>query len=271
LAPGGIVVRYAQPLVPARFLAREKRFLVHARLDDGRRVVAHTNNTGSMQGCLAPGARIWLSPATGTARKLRWTLEIVDAPAARPPGRRAGPIKVGVNTQLANRIVREAVDEGVIAELVEPGRLRAEVVADSSGSRIDFVREGDGARARTWIEVKNVSLVVAGQGRFPDAPTARGRRHLATLAARRAAGERAVLVFCIQRGDATSMAPADDIDPAYGRALREAVAAGVEVVPYRARVTLAGVTLQDRLPLELDGCGAATPPRPRGPRPEGAP
>ena len=126
-----------------------------------------------------------------------------------------------------------------------------------SRSRIDFVLETEPgtdttAAAPTWVEVKNVSLVTAGRGLFPDAPTERGRRHLVALAERAAAGERAVLVFCIQRGDAQSMAPADDIDPHYGRLLREVAATGVEVLPYRARVTLDGIALRDRLPLVLD-------------------
>jgi sugar fermentation stimulation protein A len=250
-------VRFDRPLVAGRFLRREKRFLVHAELPDGRRVVAHTNNTGSMKGCLAPGHRLWLSPAANPARKLQWTLEIVEAPSARQPGRRQGLIKVGVNTLLANRLVREAMENGVIGELSGYHHLRSEVQISGSRSRIDFAletehRTGAATAAQTWVEVKNVSLVEAGRGLFPDAPTERGRRHLAALAERAAAGDRAVLVFCIQRGDVQSMAPADGIDPHYGRLLREVAAAGVEVLPYRARVTLSSIVLRDRLPLVLD-------------------
>jgi len=250
-------VRFDRPLVAGRFLRREKRFLVHAELTDGRRIVAHTNNTGSMKGCLTPGHRLWLSPAANPARKLQWTLEIVEAPSARQPGRRQGLIKVGVNTLLANRLVREAMENGVIGELSGYHHLRSEVQISGSRSRIDFAletehRTGAATAAQTWVEVKNVSLVEAGRGLFPDAPTERGRRHLAALAERAAAGDRAVLVFCIQRGDAQSMAPADGIDPHYGRLLREVAAAGVEVLPYRARVTLGSIVLRDRLPLVLD-------------------
>ncbi len=145
----------------------------------------------------------------------------------------------------------------MIGELSGNHRLRPEVQIGRSQSRIDFVLETESgadatAAAPTWVEVKNVSLVAAGRGLFPDAPTERGRRHLVALAERAVAGERAVLVFCIQRGDAQSMAPADGIDSHYGRLLREVVAAGVEILPYRARVTLDGIALRDRLPLVLD-------------------
>ena len=125
-------------LTAGRFLKREKRFLVHVELDDGRQVIAHTNNTGSMRGCLEEGSRVWLSPATQPHRKLAWTLEIVETTAARPPGQRQGRIKVGVNTALANRLVHEAITAGVIAELGGYEGIRAEVSPATGNSRLDF-------------------------------------------------------------------------------------------------------------------------------------
>ena len=253
-------MRFPQPLTAGRFLKREKRFLVHVELDDGRQVIAHTNNTGSMRGCLEEGGRVWLSPATNPQRKLAWTLEIVETTAARAPGRRRGRIKVGVNTALANQLVREAITGGVIAELGGYRNIRAEVSLATGNSRLDFQLVGTGGtgdagvasdEACAWVEVKNVSLVEDGCALFPDAPTARGRKHLAALATAVAAGDRGVLVFCIQRGDAETLAPADLIDPEYGRLLREVAAAGVEVLPYRAEVGLRGIRLRQPVPLVL--------------------
>ena len=247
-------MRFPQPLTAGRFLKREKRFLVHVELDDGQRVIAHTNNTGSMRGCLEKGGRVWLSPATNPHRKLAWTLEIVETTAARAPGRRRGRIKVGVNTALANHLVHEAITGGVIPELGGYRSIRAEVSPVTGNSRLDFRLVGAGGAdddACAWVEVKNVSLVEGGRAFFPDAPTVRGRTHLAALAAAVAAGDRGVLVFCIQRGDAETVAPADLIDPEYGRLLREVAAAGVEVLPYRAEVSLRGIRLRQPVPLIL--------------------
>jgi sugar fermentation stimulation protein A len=50
-------------------------------------------------------------------------------------------------------------------------------------------------------------------------------------------GLRPVQVYCMQRGDVEEVRPADGIDHEYSRTLREAIAAGVEVLAYRARVT----------------------------------
>ena len=98
------------------------------------------------------------------------------------------------------------------------------------------------------MEVKNVTAAVeGGVGYFPDAVTARGAKHLRELAAMVAAGHRAVLVFCVQRGDVAEVRPADHIDPAYGRALRDALAAGVEVLALGATVTPQAIALTRRL------------------------
>ncbi len=214
----GADLRFPQPLVRARFLRREKRFFIYAAGDDGTGIVAHTNNTGRMSGCLFPDATIWLSPAENPARKLKWTLEIVETPAGVP---------VGVNTGLANRLVADAVVAGLIPDLAGSTDLRREVRYDSGASRVDILLES--GPERVWIEVKNVSLVEDGHGRFPDAPTERGRKHLRELMAVVAGGDRAAMVFCSQRPDARTVGAADDIDPEYGNLLREAAQAGVEV------------------------------------------
>lgn len=243
-------MEFPSPLTRAIFDRREKRFFIHAHLPDGTPVVAHTNNTGAMRGCLFPGGDIYLSPARNPARKLRWTLELTRT---EPDG-----VLVGVNTMAANTLVREALESGPLKaglagsglpnsdlansdlpnsttpnpsqpDILPPGgTLRAEVRYGRQGSRADFLATSDQG-ARTWIEVKNVSLVEDGHARFPDAPTERGRKHLQELAAMVAAGDRAALVFCVQRADARSVGPADDIDPAYGQLLREVAAQGVEV------------------------------------------
>lgn len=237
-------MQFASPLVPGRFLKREKRFLVHVDLDDGDRVIAHTNNTGSMRGCLAPGTPVWLSPAADPRRKLAWTLEIVAAPVPGAP-------LVGVNTILANRLVREAVTGGLVPGLAGAGAIKAEARYDSGTSRADFLLTGGDLQQRLWVEVKNVSLVEDGRALFPDAPTERGRKHLRELMAVVAGGDRAALVFCIQRGDAADVRPADAIDPDYGRLLREARNAGVELHGLYNRVTTAGIEPQGPIPVVL--------------------
>jgi len=227
-------MRFENQLATGTLLGREKRFLVHVRLDDGREVVAHTNNTGAMLGCNTPGSRVWLSPADRPGRKLKWTYELVEA---------AG-VLVGINTATANRLAEEGIRDGTVSELAGYRRLRREV-RYGERSRVDLLLEDGPADAprRCWVEVKNVTLVRDGVALFPDAPTVRGRKHLVELTARVRAGDRAAMLFVVQRSDADILSAAVEIDPAYAAGLRQAAAAGVETLAYRAEVSPTGIRL----------------------------
>ncbi|WP_374243809.1 DNA/RNA nuclease SfsA [Zoogloea sp.] len=224
------------PLLEGRLVRRYQRFLADVETAGGL-VTAHCPNTGSMLGCKDAGMRVWLSPAANPARKLAWTWELVET----APG-----VIVGVHTGRSNALVREAIEAGAVPELTGYPTLRPERKY-GEGSRIDLLLQAPG-RPDCYVEVKNVTAAVeGGVGYFPDAVTARGAKHLRELAAMVAAGHRAVLVFCVQRGDVAEVRPADRIDPAYGRALRDALAAGVEVLALGATVTPQAIALTRRL------------------------
>lgn len=230
-------MKFERPLIVGTLLRRYQRFLTEVELDDGTVLTAVCPNTGSMLGCCTPGNRVWLSQSDAPTRKYRHTWEMVEV----------GKVKVGINTGLPNKLVREAIEHGVLAELGGYQSLRGEVPFGSERSRIDFLLQ-DEQRADCYVEVKNVTAAVEhGVALFPDAVSARGSKHLRELMRVTAAGRRAVLVYCVQRGDVAEVRPADAIDPLYGRTLRAAVAAGVEVLAYRAKVTIREVVLRERI------------------------
>lgn len=238
-------MRFPHPLLEGTLLRRYKRFLADVRLADGREVVAHCPNSGSMKTVAIPGNRALVSPADNPKRKLKWTWEV----AYVGPG---GGVPALVNTALPNRVVREGIELGLIAELDGYGGIRPEVPYGER-SRIDLLLTGEGRRP-CYVEVKNVTLLAddePGVARFPDAVTTRGTKHLRELMGVVAEGGRGVLIFHVARGDAEEVRPADAIDPTYGRTLREAVAAGVEALAYRVRVTPAEVVIERRLPVVL--------------------
>lgn len=240
-------MKFARALVPGRLVRRYKRFLADVELEGGGLVTAACPNTGSMLGCCEPGSRVWLSESDSPTRKYRHTWELVEARAAR----RGRGVMVGINTGLPNRLVAEAIEAGVIAELGGYAALRREVPFGEERSRIDLVLESP-SRPACFVEVKNVTAAVeAGVALFPDAVSARGTKHLRELVRLKAQGLRPVLVFCVQRGDVREVRPADAIDPLYGATLREAVAAGVEVMAWRAKVTARAIALETRIPVTL--------------------
>ncbi|MGM0694634.1 MAG: DNA/RNA nuclease SfsA [Pseudomonadota bacterium] len=222
-------------LVPGTLLRRYKRFLADVRLHDGREVVAHCPNTGSMRAVNVPGCRVWLSPSDNPARKLDWTWELVELP--QPGGRLAA---ASVHTGRANRIVEEALRRDGVEELVGYATLKreAKVVLDGGiSARLDF-RLDDPERGSAFVEVKQVTLrEVDGHGYFPDAVSERGRRHLEALAALAARGHRAVLLFCVAHEGIEDVAPAGHLDPAYADTLREVTGLGVEVLARRCEVS----------------------------------
>ena len=236
-------MRFPVPLVGARLIKRYKRFLADVTLDDGTALTAHCPNTGSLLGCHTPGSRVWLSRSDNPKRKYAHTWELVDL---------GDGALVGVNTGRSNALVREAIESGIIGELAGYDEIRPEVRYGDENSRVDFLLTGGGGAC--YVEVKNVTAAVdEGVALFPDAVSTRGTRHLRelirTLGDGGHAGPRAVLCFCVQRCDVREVRPADDIDPDYGRTLREALDAGVEVIAYRAEVNPEAVALAERIPV----------------------
>ncbi|OGT88804.1 MAG: sugar fermentation stimulation protein SfsA [Gammaproteobacteria bacterium RIFOXYA12_FULL_61_12] len=231
-------MRFESPLIAGTLLKRYKRFLADVRLDDGAIVTAHTPNTGSMRGCAEPGSRVWLRDSGNPARKYPLSWELVQTAAG---------VMAGINTGLANHLVREGIENGVIRELAGYDRIRPEV-SYGVNSRIDLLLQG-GGRPGCYLEVKNVTLAEAGTAYFPDAVTTRGAKHLRELTAMVEAGHRAVIFFCVQRGDAEEVRPADAIDPAYGQALRDALSRGVEALAYRAIPSIMEIALSCPLPV----------------------
>ena len=233
-------MRFKPPLQPARLIRRYKRFLADVELPDGSLTTVHCPNTGAMLGCAEPGMAVYLSRAANPDRKYPLSWELVEA----LPG-----VWVGIHTGRTNALVREALLAGTIPELAGYREIRGEVKL-RRGFRVDFLLRDPGRRPDCCLEVKNVTAAVTeGVALFPDAVSERASRHLRELMEQVAAGQRAALCFCVQRDDVSEVRPADDIDPVYGATLREALAAGVEVVAYAAEVSPEAVRLHRPVPV----------------------
>ncbi len=227
------------PLAAGELVRRYQRFKADVRLADGRVVTAHCPNTGRMTGCCAPGRPVYLSLHDHPRRRLAWTWEMIAMPGSL----------VGVNTLVPNRLIAAAAREQAIAELAGYPRVETEVRIEAH-SRIDLRLTRPGGEC-CLVEVKNCTLVEGGTARFPDAVTARGRKHLEALARRVSRRTRSVMLFLVQRMDARVFSPAAAVDPDYAAGLRGAASAGVEVLAYDVHIDLAGIRLRGRLPVEL--------------------
>lgn len=237
-------MKFPDPLIRGRLIKRYKRFLTDVELQDGKVIVAHCANSGSMLSINDPGAEVWISPARNPDRKLRYTWEII----------RIGRTLIGTNTNHPNTIAANAVARGKIPELGGYDTIQREVKYGKN-SRIDILLKQNsfGEDKKCYVEIKSVTMK-RNRSRnapveFPDAVTTRGTKHLVELSEMVKQGHRAVMLYLTQRADSPAFTIAGDIDPDYEKGLAKAMQAGVEVLCYACRVTRHGITLGNPVPL----------------------
>lgn len=232
----GSAVKFNPPLERGTLLRRYKRFLADIETEAGEKLTIHCPNTGSMKNCWVENSPCWYSDSGNPKRKYRHTLEITTTPEGA---------LAGVNTGRANALVEEAIQSGVVRELQGYTEVRREVRYGAENSRIDLLLSGDAGDC--YVEVKNVTLAEGARGLFPDAVSSRGAKHLRELQKLAEDGVRAVLFYCVQHTGIETVEAAREIDPAYAEALDKAVAAGVEVLAYRAQLGAEEIRLTEAL------------------------
>lgn len=227
-------MKISKPFDSGTFLKRYKRFF--ADIDwNGTVITAHVPNTGSLKSVNHPGQPCLFSISDDPARKLKYTLEFIQAPGSGA--------WVGVNTQRPNALVKEALQSKLLSHWQNYDEVQPEYKI-SPETRFDFCLSR--GSKKHFIEVKNVTLAEGSQAQFPDAITERGQKHLRELMRLVDEGATAEIVFLIQRNDVNCMAPADAIDPIYGQLLREAYKKGVKITPLMASLNKAEIQVSPK-------------------------
>ena len=223
-------------LTPGTLVKRYKRFLADVKLNSGDLVTAHCANSGTMKECSETGRPVYLSFHDNPKRKLKYTWEMIKMPTSL----------VGVNTMVPNRLVKKSIEDGLVEQLKGYENIKAEVKV-SDRSRLDLLLTNKD-REKCFVEIKNCTLVKDGLASFPDAVTTRGRKHLVELQRLAKKGNRSIIFFLVQRMDAKTFSPADNIDPAYGKELRKAKNNGVEIIVYDVIIDLNKIVLGKKIP-----------------------
>jgi sugar fermentation stimulation protein A len=229
-------MKLGQRIVDGVFIERPNRYLARVEVD-GMEVQAHVPDPGRLPGLMIPKMKVRLIHNPGPKRKTDYTLALV----------RHGSIWVSVYPVFANKLVGEALSGNKLSFLSGYKSFSAEVKV--GGSRIDF--KLDFPDESLFIEVKSVSHVESSVGKFPDAPTERGRKHLRELIELRNKGDRAGVLFVSQRNDTKSVTSNDLVDPAFGEMLRKAHQAGVELYACNCKVTASAITINRQIDVVL--------------------
>lgn len=220
-------------MVPGIFLRRPNRFIAHVEIG-GEEVVCHVKNTGRCKELLVPGAKVWCQHWDKPERKTKYDLIAVHK----------GQRLINMDSQAPNAAVKEWLLAGSLGEI---SALKPE--SKWGDSRFDFSFQKDGRLC--FLEVKGVTLEFDGICAFPDAPTQRGAKHLQELKALAQQGHGAYVLFVIQMEGVQHLHPNDTTDPAFGNALRQAAAAGVQVMAMDCRVTPDSMVLFQPVPVIL--------------------
>jgi len=229
---GGYGMRYCN-MVPGVFLARPNRFIAHVQID-GKTETVHVKNTGRCRELLPAGAQVWCQKSDNPSRKTQYDLITV----------RKGHRLINMDSQAPNAAAKAWLLSGGLGEIEN---LKAETRHGDSRYDFSFWKNG----RQCFLEVKGVTLETDGVCAFPDAPTERGAKHLRGLAEAAKAGYGAYVLFVIQMADVEHLHPNDVTDPNFGRALREAAAAGVEILAMDCEVTETSMTIRKRVPVIL--------------------
>jgi len=225
-------MQYAQ-MVPGVFLSRPNRFIAHVEIG-GQTEIVHVKNTGRCRELLPAGAEVWCQKSDNPSRKTKYDLITV----------RKGQRLINMDSQAPNAAAKEWLLSGGLGPVED---VKAETT--HGDSRFDFSFTLNGKKC--FLEVKGVTLENDGICAFPDAPTERGSKHLRGLQKCAEDGFGAYVLFVIQMSDVKYLHPNDLTDPAFGKALREAAAAGVQVLAVDCTVTENSMTIGKFVPVIL--------------------
>ena len=227
-------MEFTKSLVKGKLIKRYKRFFADVKLNK-EIVTAHCPNTGSMKGLLDEENDVYLLPNNDPKRKLKFGLEII----------KSRKNLVGVNTHMANRIVEHGLKNNLINELKNNDTIKPEVFFNKE-TRFDFLLEKKGQK--TFVEVKNVTLFRnENTAEFPDAPTARGIKHLLTLIDAIKKGYKSYLLFLVQIQNMAKFKIAKDIDEEYFKNYLIAKKAGVNFLAYRCNISPKKIFIEKKL------------------------
>lgn len=230
---------FPQPGLPATFLNRPQRFLAEVRLPDGSTTIAYCSNPGAFTGCLSPQSPALLWDSGDTARKRRYTWRAI----------KVGRTWIGTDPHLANKLIEKALLEHALPGFETFDLLKREPRVPRGG-RLDFLLTNGSQNC--FVEVKSATIAAGGIAQFPDSVSPRAIEHLNSLRQAARAGQRAALIFLVQRNDVSSLTINQACDPAFNKAFARFREAGGEVAAFKHAVTPKGFGPPTRVPVRLE-------------------
>ncbi len=231
-------MNFESKLIAGVFVKRYKRFFADIQIKN-KIITAHCPNTGSMEGLLKKGNKVWITKTNNPNRKLKYTLQIIESNTS----------KVGINTHLTNKIFFEALKKNKVKEIKKDVFIKPEVKFGEN-TRFDFLVEKKNFKA--FLEVKNVTLSRQHKvAEFPDAITARGTKHILELLKAKKKGFKIYIIYVVQREDCNQFKIANDIDKKYSDLLVKALKNNLNLLCYDCKFTSKGIELNNKIKINF--------------------
>tara|TARA_Y100000992_G_scaffold297907_1_gene262198 strand:- start:561 stop:1256 length:696 start_codon:yes stop_codon:yes gene_type:complete len=231
-------MNFESKLIAGVFIKRYKRFFADIQIKN-KIITAHCPNTGSMEGLLKKGNKVWITKTNNPNRKLKYTLQIIENNSS----------KVGINTHLTNKIFFEALKKNKVKEIKKDVFIKPEVKFGDN-TRFDFLIKKKNFKA--FLEVKNVTLSRQYKvAEFPDAITTRGTKHILELLKAKKKGFEIYIIYIVQREDCNQFKIANDIDKEYSNLLVKALKNNLNLLCYDCKFTSKGIELNNKIKINI--------------------
>lgn len=226
----------------AFFLNRPNRFIVECLLNN-KKIRAYLPNPGRLWELLFPGAIVYLEETASVPEKKTVhtcvAVEKDDTP-------------VMLHTHHTNTVVHELITQGRIPGLEGYRIVRPEV--PFKNSRFDFLLEKKDRQL--VLEVKSCTLFGKEIAMFPDAVTARGKKHLEELSLLSRSGPKGGILFLVHWSCVHYFMPEYHTDLAFSRSLyenRHGIFIKAISVQWKKDLTIGNSTKELEIPWKLVG------------------
>ena len=223
-------------LYPAEFIERPNRFLTRVKFE-GKVVESHLPDSGRLKELLFPNAKVLIKKEDNPNRKTQFSTQAVWS----------GEELISINSWLPNQFINFMLLNQLLPFLNGFEFVKREVTVGKN--RFDFlVQKGN---VKRYIEVKSVTLVENGVAKFPDAVTERGARHVKHLSEMIKENIECMVLFVVQRSDATKFLPQWERDPVFSQTILDAYRNGLKVNVINIKVDKDKLTYLGELPFSL--------------------
>ncbi len=223
-------------LYPAEFIERPNRFLTRVKFE-GNIVESHLPDPGRLKELLLPHAKLLIKKEHNPNRKTKFSTQAVWL----------GDELISINSWLPNQFVHFMLLNQLLPFLNGFEFVKREITVGKN--RFDFlVQQG---KIKRYIEVKSVTLVENGVAKFPDAVTERGARHVKHLSEMIDENIECMVLFVVQRSDASKFSPQWERDPIFSQTILDAYKNGLKVNVINIKVEKDKLTYLGELPFNL--------------------